>query len=155
MIKVVVDTNVFVSSFFGGNPRKIIDLWKTGTITLCLTRAIVDEYVVVLERLGLRNEHELEELLQLFAQDFYVLFTATTPKLNIVRDDPDDNKFIECGVALKSGYIISGVSHLTSIQDYMGIKIQSPKQFLDEYSNLNQEYPYHRNPSILSSFKSI
>ena len=28
MIKVVIDTNVFVSSFFGGNPRKVIDLWK-------------------------------------------------------------------------------------------------------------------------------
>ncbi len=130
MIKVVVDTNVFVSSFFDGNPRKIIDLWKTGAITLCLTRHIVDEYVTVLKRLGLQDEQELEELLQLFAQGFHVLFTATTPKLNIVRDDPDDNKFIECAVALKSGYIISGDSHLTAIQDYMGIKIVSPKEFL-------------------------
>lgn len=51
----VVDTNVFVSSFFGGNPRKVIDLWKTGELTLCLSTPIVDEYVAVLRRLGLEG----------------------------------------------------------------------------------------------------
>ena len=130
MIRVVVDTNVFISSFFGGNPKKIIDLWKTGEITLCLSRPIIDEYVEVLQRLGLRNEHELEELLELFARGFHCLFTAKTPSLKIVNDDPDDDKFIECAVALKSSFIISGDKHLISIQDYMGIKIVPPKEFL-------------------------
>jgi len=37
-------------------------------------------------------------------------------------------------VALHSKYIISGDKALRKIQDYMGIKIQSPKQFFDEYS---------------------
>lgn len=129
MIRVVVDTNVFVSSFFGGNPKKVIDLWKTGKITICLSRPIVDEYVKVLQRLGLQNEHELDELLELFARGFYCLFTATTPSLKIVGDDPDDDKFIECAVALKSSFIISGDKHLTEIQDYMGIKIVSPSVF--------------------------
>jgi predicted nucleic acid-binding protein len=59
VIKVVLDTNVFVSSFFGGNPRDIVNLWKAGEITLCLSRAIVDEYLEVLGRLGLQNEREL------------------------------------------------------------------------------------------------
>jgi len=39
-MRVVIDTNVFVSSFFGGTPRKIIDLWKNRDITLCLSRDI-------------------------------------------------------------------------------------------------------------------
>ena len=68
MIRVVVDTNVFISSFFGGNPRKVIDLWKSGEITLCLSKPIVDEYIEVLRRLELQGEKELEELLSLFAQ---------------------------------------------------------------------------------------
>ena len=102
MTRVVIDTNVFVSSFFGGNPRRIIDLWKTGKIILCLSRLIIEEYVDVLRRLGLQNEKELDELLSLFAQGFHVLFSAQTPKLNVVLEDPDDNKFIECAVALKA-----------------------------------------------------
>ena len=138
MIRVVVDTNIFISSFWGGNPRKIIDLWKTGQITLCLSRPIIDEYINVLRRMGLQNERELEELLSLFAHGFHVLFTSKTPNLNIVAKDPDDNKFIECAVALNSKHIISGDKALREVENYMGIKIQNPKQFLDEYSNLNR-----------------
>ena len=138
MIRVVVDTNIFVSSFFGGNPRKIIDLWKSGQIILCLSRLIIDEYVDVLKRIGLHNERELEELLSLFAHGFHVLFTAKTPNLNVLEKDPDDNKFIECAVALNSKFIISGDKALQEIKEYMGIKIQSPKQFLDDYLNMRQ-----------------
>ncbi len=130
MIRVVVDTNVFVSSFFGGNPRKVIDRWKSGEITLCLSKPIVDEYIGVLRRLGLQNEKELDELLSLFAHGFQVVFTATTPELHVVEKDPDDNKFIECAVALKADFIITGDKALIEIQDYMAIKIISPKDFL-------------------------
>jgi hypothetical protein len=130
VIKVVIDTNVFVSSFFGGNPRKIVDLWKSGQITLCLSKPIVDEYVAVLRRLELENEPELEELLNLFAGGYHVLFTSKTPRLTVVEDDPDDNKFIECAVALKAHFVVSGDKALTAIQDYMGIKIVAPRQFL-------------------------
>ena len=133
MIRVVLDTNVFVSSFFGGNPRKVIELWKTGQILLCLSRPVIEEYVDVLKRMGLQDERELEELLRLFAHGFNVIFTANTPNLNIVEKDPDDDKFIECAVALDSKIIISGDKALREIKDYMGIKIQSPKQFLDDF----------------------
>lgn len=133
MIKIVLDTNVFVSSFFGGNPRKIVDLWKTGEVTLCLSKAVIDEYVEVLRRLGLRNEQELDELLSLFARGFHVLFTAKTPELHVVEEDPDDHRFIECAVALKAAFVVSGDKNLTAIQEYLGIEILTPREFLAEY----------------------
>jgi putative PIN family toxin of toxin-antitoxin system len=128
MIKVVIDTNVFISSFFGGNPKKIIDLWKKGKIKLCLSRKIVDEYVEVLKRLGLQNESELQELLNTFSEGYNIIFSASTPSLKII--DPDNNMFIECAVALKCSHIISGDKHLKSVKNYMGIKIVNPKEFL-------------------------
>jgi len=130
MTRVVVDTNVFVSSFFGGNPRKIIDLWKSGLITLCLSKPIVDEYVAVLERLGLQDARELEELLSLFASGFHAVFAARTPQLQVVEEDPDDDKLIECAVALKAQFIISGDKAVTVVQNYMGIHIMNPRDFL-------------------------
>lgn len=133
MIRVVVDTNVFISSFFGGNPRKVIDLWKKGHIVLCLSPGIVDEYIEVLERLGLQDENELQELLKIFAQGHNILFSASTPELKIIKSDKDDDKFIECAVALKCQYVISGDKHLKSIQDFMGIRILSPKDFLEKF----------------------
>ncbi len=93
-MKVVLDTNVFVSSFFGGVPRQIIDLWKEGRITLCLSQPIVEEYLLVLNRLGLDDQSEIDALTGLFAESYHAVFTANTPDLHIVVDDPDDDKFL-------------------------------------------------------------
>lgn len=134
MIRVVVDTNVFISSFFGGNPRKVIDLWKSGEVTLCLSKPIVDEYIEVLHRLELQNEKEIDELMGIFAHGFHVVFTAKTPELYIVEKDPDDNKFIECAVALKAEFVITGDKALKEIKEYMNIKIVSPSEFLSNFN---------------------
>jgi hypothetical protein len=136
VIKVVVDTNVFVSSFYGGNPRKIVDLWKSGLVTFCLSKPVVEEYVEVLNRLGLEKDREFGELLRHFAHGFHVLFNAKTPALHVVKEDPEDDKFIECAVALKADFVISGERNLTAIEDYMGVKILTSKQFLDRYPTL-------------------
>lgn len=132
-MKVVIDTNIFVSSFFGGNPRSIIDLWRKEKVTLCLSKEILDEYIEVLQRLGLGDEVELEELLSLFAKGFNMLFTTKTPKIRAVKDDPDDDKFLECAVTLEAEVIVTGDRLLGSIGEYMGIKILTPKEFLKNY----------------------
>jgi predicted nucleic acid-binding protein len=64
---------------------------------------------------------------------FHVFFSPKTPELHLVEEDPDDDKFIECAVALKVDFIISGDKALIAIQDYMSIRIVTPKAFLDNY----------------------
>jgi len=132
-MKVVIDTNVFVSSFFGGNPRKIVEFWKRGKIILCLSKHILEEYVDVLQRIGLKEENEIEELLSLFAKGVNIVFTTKTPKIKAVKDDPDDDKFIECAVALRAEIIITGDKALGTMGEYMGIKILTPLEFLKTY----------------------
>ncbi len=129
MRKVVVDTNVFISSFFGGIPRQIIDCWKKGMITLCFSQPVIEEYIEVLNRLGLKDKNEIQNLTQLFAEGYNSIFTSKTPDLDVVEDDPDDNKFIECAVALDCKIIISGDKHLLSIKKYIDIDIMSPNEF--------------------------
>ena len=133
MSRVVIDTNVFVSSFFGGNPKRIIDLWKNEEIALCLSKDVLDEVIDVLQRVGLEDENEIEELLSLFAKGFNILFTTKTPKIKAVKDDPEDDKFIECAVALKAEVIITGDKALKTMGEYMGIKILAPQEFLKTY----------------------
>jgi putative PIN family toxin of toxin-antitoxin system len=131
-MKVVVDTNVLISSFIGiGNPRKIIDLWKTGVIRLCLTQSIIDEYVDVLQRLDLINEIELEELLNLFAIGYNCDFISNTPNLRIVNKDPFDDKFFECAVAHKAKYIISGDKEVLKVGKYIDITVLNPTDFIN------------------------
>lgn len=128
-MRVVVDTNIFVSSFFGGKPRKIIDLWKIGEITLCVSSPILDEYVEVLQLMGLKNSKELEALPSLFSKGHNLLFTGKTPKVRAVVEDPDDDKFIECALALKAEVVITGDKRVLAVKEYMGIKIVSPAKF--------------------------
>ncbi len=133
-MRVVIDTNVFISSFLGkGNPNSIIDLWKKGYLTICLSREIIDEYVDVLIRLGIINSREIEELLQLFAQGYHSTFIAKTKTIKIVMEDPDDNKFFECAVALNAKYIISGDKQVLKVKNYFGIKVVNPKIFLQDF----------------------
>ncbi len=130
-MNIVLDTNIFVSSFFGGKPKEIIDLWKEGEVTLCLSRAIIDEYINVLRRMNLGDEQELIELITYFKKGINCLFTANPPKLNIVERDPDDNKFIECAVSAEAKYIITGDKDLLDIKSYFEIIIISPAEFLE------------------------
>ena len=132
-MKVVIDTNIFVSSFFGGNPRRIIDLWKTEKITHCLSKDILDEYIEVLQRIGLQDEDELGELMSLFKRGFNMLFTTKTPKVKVVKDDPDDDKFIECAMALKAKVIVTGDKAIEAVGEYMGVKILTPQRFLKSF----------------------
>jgi len=129
-VRVVIDTNIFVSSFFGGKPKKVIDLWKDGRITLCLSGDILDEYIEVLIRLGMKDERELEELLSLFSKCYNTVFTKNIPQIKVVKNDPDDDKFITTAIALKAGYIVTGDKHLLSLKEYKGIKIVGPDEFL-------------------------
>ena len=131
MDRIVIDTNVFISSFFGGKPKKIIDVWKDGQFVLCLSAKIIEEYVLVLNRFLGKYDDEIEELLKIFSSGYNSIFVKNPKKLDIVKDDPDDNKFIECAVALKAKYIISGDVHLKSLGSYFDIKILSPAEFLD------------------------
>jgi len=135
MLKVVIDTNVFISSFFGGIPREIIDYWKKGEITLCLSQEIIEEYIEVLNRLGLKDKNEIQNLTKLFAEGYHAIFTAKTPDIEVIEDDPDDNKFIECAVALDSKIIISGDNHLKNLKKYVDIEIVSPKKFMERMLN--------------------
>jgi hypothetical protein len=44
-----LDTSVLVSGLlFGGTPGKLLDLWKTGTIRLIISRVMLDEFLRVL-----------------------------------------------------------------------------------------------------------
>lgn len=131
-MRVVVDTNVFISSFLNteGNPRKVIDLWRFEKITLCLSKPILAEYFEVLGRFGMSEEPESAELVQLLQKRYNQFFLAAVPTISAISEDPADNKFIECAVAADAKCIISGDRHLLNLKLFKGIRILSPKEFL-------------------------
>lgn len=129
MIRTVIDTNVFVSSFRGGNPGRVVDLWMQSKITLCLSVDILKEYRRVLAIVDLSRDNSTR-LLATLDSGHSLVFTNSTPTIAAVEADPDDDKFIECAVALKAAYIVSGDKALLAVGRYRDIEILSPQRFL-------------------------
>jgi hypothetical protein len=129
-MRVVIDTNVFVSSFFGGNPRKVIDYWFSGALTLCLSKQILEEYFDVLGRFDFDDDTLLIKFMSSIEKSSDILFIDNPEEEQWITDDPKDNKFIACAIALKAAYIVSGDSHLTSRKKIGNIKILTPSEML-------------------------
>lgn len=132
-LKVVMDTNVFVSGvFFGGPPYQILKAWQLGEFELILSREILDEY----RRVGeiLREEHPAVDLKPILN---FVLEHAKVYKSAVLKEpiceDPDDDKFFACALASGSKVIISGDKHLLKISGYQGIQVLKPRAFLEQY----------------------
>ena len=130
-MKVVIDTNVFVSSVFGGHPRQVVDLWFDGRVTLCLSEPIVREYQRVLREIGAVSEAEERILMETFASGEGVLYVNDPPAIEGASSDPDDDKFLECALELGAEYIVSGDSDLLELHSYMGMPILSSRAFLE------------------------
>ena len=134
---VVVDTNVFVSSFLspGGAPRGVVNLWRDGRIRLALCAEIVEEYVEVLVRIGFAGRKELGALLDLFRLRRGIVFVVIDGDLRAVPSDPDDDKFIECALAAGARTVVSGDRHLLRVGTWGTVRVLSHAAFLDTVSS--------------------
>jgi putative PIN family toxin of toxin-antitoxin system len=129
-VTMVADTNVIVSAlFWGGNESKIVHMVEEGKIKLLTSVALLDELkkVLMYERFGL-NEKEIDDNVK------YILTISDiiSPRrmLRVVREDPADNRVLECALAGKAAYIVSGDKHLLQLQKFGRARILRAKELL-------------------------
>lgn len=132
-MKVILDTNVFVSGiFFSGPPYRILQAWRDDKIQLIVSPEILEEYRRVGEILA--EDHptiSLSPWVELVVQQASIF--STLPLSQPISDDPDDDKFLACALASKSKMIISGDKHLLKVSGYQGVEVLKPRDFLDKY----------------------
>lgn len=130
-MRVVLDTNVFVSAvFFGGPPGKVLAAWRDGVIEVVVSREIVQEYVKVGERLSERFPGvDLGPALDLVAA--VAELVAAPPLPSAVCRDPDDDKFLACAMAANARYIVSGDRDLLAVSPYRGVTVVRPRDFIE------------------------
>ncbi len=129
MSRLVVDTNVLLSSFLShGPPRQVLNGIRDGRDLLCLSAPILQEYLAVLRRGGV-PETLVEAFLDVLEDPTRTLLVVPTRRLCVIRDDPADDKFLECAIEARADYIISGDRHLKRIGTFGGIPIFSPREY--------------------------
>jgi uncharacterized protein len=94
MRRVVLDTNVMVSAYLGGELETIIVSWRAGDFTLIVSNSIVSEYLDVLKRPKFKIEQdELDDFAALILSK--AEFVLPDKSIRAVKADPSDNKFLE------------------------------------------------------------
>lgn len=132
-LKVVMDTNVFVSGvFFSGPPYQILKAWQSGEFELVVSTEILDEYQRVGEILAEQYHRiDLNPILS-FVIEHAKVYESTKLKEPIC-EDPDDDKFIACALSSGSRIIISGDKHLLKVSGYQGIEVLKPRDFVNRF----------------------
>ena len=132
-MRIVADTNIFISGIFweGNFSSKVISLWRNRKIDLISSVPIIEELVSNLKGFKIKMDEETVQEWENMILENAVL-VEPEEKIDIVKDDSDDNKFIEAAVTGKASYIVTQDNHLLKIKEFRGIKILTPKEFLNE-----------------------
>lgn len=128
-MRLVIDTNVFISGIFweGNYCSQLIDKWRAGLFELVTSIDIIEELVETLKSFKiLLPEDIIYGWKRLIIENSLII--ELPDKLDLVKEDPDDNKFIEAAVSADADYLITQDNHLLKIKEYENVKIIKPEE---------------------------
>ena len=136
MVRAVLDANVFVSAAIhpDGPPGRIIEQFlRTDAFTLVLSDAIVDEVMRALAYPKVRRYVRRGLDPALWMEDLVLLadFVLDTVQVTGVSKDPDDDKYLAAAIAGRASLVVTGDLHLLTVGEYEGVRIVTPRAFLD------------------------
>lgn len=131
-MRIVLDTNVLLQSLRRESPfRPIFDAIRLGRVELVVSTAILLEYEEILSQKTSPQvaENVLRLLLgpaQARQQNIYFFF-------ELVRADPDDNKFVDAYLAGAADYLISNDRHFDGLRaaGFPAVRVVSAEAFLE------------------------
>lgn len=132
MLKVVIDTSVFIAAFLSptsnSSPRQILRLWREGRFCLVVALSLLQELVTRLIRRGVSLADIEDLLVDIRSIALHIPGAYQATRLDEI--DPDDNKFLAAAYEAKADYFVSVDNHLLSLKYYHGTQILTPALFL-------------------------
>ena len=128
-MKVVFDTNVFVSAFTlpGGSGDQALHRIIAGEDSLAFSKPILDELLSVLARKFSRDREELARVAN-FLADIGEIVEGAEP-LAVLADEPD-NRILECALAANAPLIVTGDRAMLALGEYQGVRVVSLRTYL-------------------------
>lgn len=127
-MKITLDTNFLVSATQWNYSVcfKLLAKFIMNNSELFVTWDILNEFSEVLMRDFEYNKEEAENIINKVVG--FVQIIETSSKIEVIKEDLDDNKILECALDSKSEYIISYDKHLLNLKEFSGIKIITPEE---------------------------
>lgn len=132
MLKAVIDTNVFISGLVKSpSCRKIIMTLERWEFMLVISPEILAELIGVIARPKFHNIIKREIAARLVETIKAQALLIKPPfSLNVIKDDIDDNRFLEAAITAKVDCIVSLDKHLLALKSFRNIPITTPTKFL-------------------------
>jgi uncharacterized protein len=136
-MRVCVDTNVMLNALARNSP--FVPLFQaliSGKLELAVSTAILFEYEEIAQRQGGAPFAErIMRMIALVASVHQTIcFVQPSFEFNIIGNDVDDNKFVNCAIVAHADYLITGDEHFSALAN-AGYKPQpiSPLSFILQF----------------------
>jgi len=144
VIHVLLDAHVYVSAAVRaeGPPGQIIDRFLRGeAFEIVMSPTIVDEVLRALNYPKVRKYIRRGLDPELWFEDIVILshLVAGEHEFAGASKDPDDDKYIAAAIEGRARFVVAGDSDLLDLKEYDGIRIVSPRAFLDRLDRLDVE----------------
>jgi len=132
MIKVVLDTNILISSIFWfGMSKRIVDLayqqkiqnFTSFEILAEMQAVLIEDFEVPLDRV----KDILRDIMS-----YSLVIKSPAMKVKSLRDE-QDAKIISCAVKARVDYIVTGDKDLLVLGSFNGIKIINARDFIEKF----------------------
>ena len=110
MRTVVIDTNCLVQMISKRSPyRPAWDAFLQGHYQLCISNAIISEYLEIITAVS--RADVAEHIINAILESPYTLRIDPKFHFNLIQQDKDDNKFVDCAIIAGADYIVSEDAH--------------------------------------------
>lgn len=116
MSRIVLDTNCLLMSIPKISPYR--PLWNgilLGNLTLCVSNEIIEEYLEIISQKT--NVHVANNIVSTILNRNNVEMVSPTYRFQMIKSDPDDNKFVDCAIVAGASCIISNDSHFKELEN--------------------------------------
>lgn len=135
-MRIVLDTNSLIQSVPPKSRYHIV--WQSlvrGEHVLCVSNEIIEEYIEILQRL---TDYETAELIvKTIVNSPFVEFVTPYYHFQMIKSDPDDNKFVDCAISAGARYIVTNDHHYDILKrtPFPYVDVVSLSDFTDMLTN--------------------
>jgi hypothetical protein len=128
MQTIVIDTNILIASLFNQSSAsaKIVEAAQNDELKNAWTTNIRKEAKLIVGRVQKplnMSGRDVEKFLNtIFKKPWKI---TNPPDVQVIEDDPDDDKFLACAMATDADVIVSNDEHLLNLNQYEGIEIMT------------------------------
>lgn len=129
-MRVVRDTDVFLSGIhWTGASHQVLRAWFIGKFVMVSSPEINEELFAQFRDFKIQMDSEEISWWETILLEKSI---AVEPKIkfSVVKEDPDDNKFLEAAFEGGCDCIVSQDNHLLKLKEFKGVKIMTPKEFI-------------------------